>query len=98
MGGVGRFSQAKSSTVLDFTGMADCFSRTLTTGSDVSGVLLGSAGTTSYDGADTFNATSATYGSTDLLLGGAGNDVLNIAATAAVGPASIVVGIETING
>ena len=63
----------------------------------MSGVITGSAGTTSYDGTDTFNATSATYGSTDLLLGGAGNDVLNIAATAAVGPANVVVGIETIN-
>lgn len=69
----------------------------LTTGADVSGVLVGSAGTTSTDGNDTFNATNLTYTNGDVLVGGAGTDELNITATAAVGAATSVVGIEKIN-
>lgn len=70
---------------------------TLTTGADITGVLTGSAGSTSNEGNDTFTATNLTYTTDDVLVGGAGNDVLNITATAAVGAASSVVGIESIN-
>ena len=84
MGGVGNFSQAKSSTVLDFTGMAGCFSRTLTTGVDQGAAFTGGAGN------DTFTAisngtgiTSNTLNAADVLDGGAGTgDVLNITVTA----------------
>jgi hypothetical protein len=69
----------------------------LTTGADVSGILVGSATTTSTDGDDTFTATNLTYGAGDVLLGGTGTDVMNITATGAVGAATSVVGIETIN-
>lgn len=66
-------------------------------------MIKGSAGTTGTSGADTFtaaataDAATTTYNTTDVLVGGDGTDVLNIAATAAVGRASSVVGIETIN-
>lgn len=60
-------------------------------------MLVGSAGSTSNDGDDTFTATNATYTTNDVLIGGNGNDTLNITATAAVTAASSVVGIETIN-
>lgn len=66
-------------------------------------MITGSAGTTGTTGADTFNATATgvaattTYNTGDVLVGGDGADVLNIAATAAVGRAQSVVGIETIN-
>jgi hypothetical protein len=65
-------------------------------------VIKGSAGTTGTDGADTFTsvntAASATYGSGDVIVGGAGADVLNITADNKVlTAATSVVGIETIN-
>lgn len=82
---------------------------TLTTGTDVSGVLIGSAGTTSTAGNDTFVAgevaqsgggVAVTLTAGDTIDGGAGADVLNIVTTAAF--AGLPVGasiknIETIN-
>ena len=95
MGGVGRFSQAKPSAVLDFTGMADCFSRTLTTGVDN---IVGNAGN------DSFNAilgTGATFNIFDTINGGDGTDTLNLVtdlATALTLPVSTSIsGIETVN-
>jgi len=69
----------------------------LTTGSDVSGTILGSASTAMTTGADTFTATGSTYDASDMLIGGEGNDILTITTTSAVGAAGIVTGIETIN-
>jgi hypothetical protein len=97
MGGVGSFSQAKPSAVLDFTGMADCFSRTLTTGSDVPALTVGS---------DTINAT------TSGLLGSAGTnsdvivdssssdtDILNATVTsAALAPTMSKIEVVNISG
>lgn len=73
------------------------WSRSLTKDADISGVLKGSAGTVGTSGADTFVATQTTYTTDDVLVGGDGADVLTINATAAVGRASSVVGIETVN-
>jgi hypothetical protein len=91
MGGVGNFSQAKPSTVLDFTGMADCFSRTLTTGSN--DVLSGTFGN------DTFTGATATYQTGDIIVDSLAtdSDVLNItlAGTATVVPT--VIGVEATN-
>jgi S-layer protein len=91
MGGVGRFSQAKPSTVLDFTGMADCFSRTLTSsvgGDDITG--------TSSD--DTFvAATSLRLQDADVLDGGAGNDTLTAKLNSATAHDATINAIETIN-
>ena len=64
---------------------------TLTTSADTSGALVGSAGTTSTAGNDTFNSLSAataaattdTLTATDVINGGAGTDTLNITVTAA---------------
>ena len=76
MGGVGRFSQAKPSAVLEFTGMADCFSRTLTTGVDQGAAFTGSAGDDIFI-AD--NSTAAIVTSVaDNINGGSGNDTLTI--------------------
>lgn len=66
---------------------------TLTTAPDSTGILLGSAGTTSTAGADIFNAlvdytaasvatsASTTYNITDAIDGGNGSDVLNVIVT-----------------
>jgi hypothetical protein len=97
MGGVGSFSQLKSPAVLEFTRMAGCFARTLTTGSDVSGVLVGSAGTTSTEGSDTFNATQSTYTSGDVILGGNSNDILTVTSNIAILAEPTVVGVEAVN-
>jgi hypothetical protein len=97
MGGVGSFSQLKSPAVLEFTGMAGCFARTLTTGSDVSGVMNGSAGNTSLEGNDTFTATDLTFTNGDVINGGAGTDVFNLTLAAAASGTHTVVGVETIN-
>jgi hypothetical protein len=70
---------------------------TLTTSADLSGVITGSAGTTSTAGADTFTATDSTYGAGDVLIGGEGNDILNLALTANNNAATAVIGVETIN-
>lgn len=70
---------------------------TLTTGDDISGVLVGSAGTTSTDGNDTFIATTGTLGANDVLVGGAGTDTLNVAATVASTAPFSVVSIENVN-
>ncbi|MFD2113178.1 beta strand repeat-containing protein, partial [Thiorhodococcus fuscus] len=81
---------------------------TLTTGQDVSGVLIGSDGTTSTDGNDTFNAApynllgnyANTLQSFDALDGGKGDDVLNIFVGSSGENASqvgTVQNIETIN-
>ena len=59
---------------------------TLTTGIDTSGSLVGSAGTTSTAGNDTFNgyfnqtgaSTDSTLGASDIVDGGAGTDTLNV--------------------
>lgn len=69
----------------------------LTTGTDLSGVITGSAGTTNTDNNDTFTATQDTYTTNDVIVGGNGTDTLNITATAAVGRASSVIGVENIN-
>lgn len=70
----------------------------LTTNTDISGVLVGSAGNINTDGNDTFVATNATYTTGDVLVGGNGNDVLNIAAGANnVAAANSVSGIEAVN-
>jgi hypothetical protein len=70
----------------------------LTTGTDISGVLLGSNGTINTDGDDTLAATNLTYTAGDVLVGGNGNDVLNIEAGANnVTAATSVSGIETVN-
>ncbi|MFA8388322.1 MAG: beta strand repeat-containing protein [Pelagibaca sp.] len=83
-----------ASLIADYNGQT----YTLTTGTDISGVLVGSNGTTNTDGDDTFTATNATYTSGDVLVGGNGNDVLNIAAGANdVSAANSVSGIETVN-
>ena len=75
-----------------------CFTSSLTTGADVSGTLVGSAGTAGTTGADTFTATQLTYTTDDVLVGGEGADTLTITATgAAVDRANIVTGVETIN-
>lgn len=72
---------------------------TLTTGTDISGTLVGSAGTTSNDGDDTFIATDTTFTSADVILGGTGTDTLTITAAtgASITAASTVVGVETVN-
>jgi hypothetical protein len=72
MGGAGSFSQLKSSAVLEFTGMAGCFARMLTTGVNFF---------TGGKGDDTFNALdTATFNSLDSLDGGDGaGDTLNVA-------------------
>ena len=84
MGGVGGFSQAKPSAVLEFTGMADCFSRTLTTGADTFSPESATAAYKTSAGDDTFRAPSDTYlKSEDYIDGGAGTDVLTASITAA---------------
>ena len=88
--------------MLDFERLFDVETCPLTKDVDTSGVLVGSAGTTSTANADTFTsvntATTSTYGTGDVLLGGDGLDVLNITAdNVALGAATSVVGIETIN-
>ena len=70
---------------------------TLTDGVDISGVLIGSAGTVGTDGADTFVATNATYQTGDVLVGGNGKDVLNLTLEASNTGVATVIGIETIN-
>jgi len=75
---------------------------TLTTGSDGSS-LVGSAGTTSTAGADTFNAafTTAngmTFQGTDTINGGGGNDIINISVGATgIHQAASMSGIETVS-
>jgi hypothetical protein len=71
----------------------------LTTGVDVSGVLVGSAGTTSTTGDDTFNAgVAATLSSFDKIDGGAGNDTLNALLSTTTMPANVTInGMETVN-
>jgi hypothetical protein len=94
MGGVGSFSQAKSSAVLEFTGMADCFSRTLTTGVDTGTAFTGTAGDDTYnaDNSGTDTATSA-----DALNGGAGTDTLNVYSDGAAFGLPSLTSIETMN-
>lgn len=61
---------------------------------------MGSAGTTSTAGNDTFNATHLTLNSTDVLVGGAGTDTLSIVDSGTAAwtlPAALVSGIENIN-
>lgn len=70
---------------------------TLTTSADVSGVMLGSDGTTSTDGNNTFTATTATLTADDVLIGGTGIDTLNVTATASSTAPSTIVGVENIN-
>ncbi len=75
---------------------------TLTKDADISGVLVGSGGTVGTTGADTFTsvntAAQSTYGTGDVLVGGDGADILNITTdNVALGAATSVVGIETIN-
>lgn len=61
-------------------------------------MLTGSAGNTNTDGDDTFAATNLTFTSGDVLVGGNGNDVLNIEAGANnVTAANSVSGIEAVN-
>ena len=80
---------------------------TLTTGIDVSGSLVGSAGTTSTVGNDTFVAlvddsavpVGTTLTALDSIDGGAGQDVLNLNVLTITGgfKAAKVAGIETVN-
>lgn len=60
---------------------------------------MGSAGTTSTAGNDTFIGDNATFGASDTLNGGAGTDTLNYtdASTTGVNPLGIVTGVELIN-
>jgi hypothetical protein len=109
MGGVGRFSQAKPSTVLDFTGMADCFSRTLTTGVDQGAAFTGGTGDDTFTAVGTIETTNGTYSSAtfntaDVLVGGAGTDTINItidgvlkSASATALNAASLTGIEVMN-
>ena len=71
---------------------------TLTTGTDISGTLLGSAGTTSTAGDNTFNADVGSLNVSDVLNGGAGQDTLNFTGTTNVAlPVASITSIETIN-
>jgi S-layer protein len=95
MGGVGSFSQLKSPAVLEFTRMAGCFARTLTTGVDQGAAFTGGTGD------DTFVATPTTLTILDNINGGAGTDVLAItdgSNTAYTLPTSTttITGIETL--
>jgi hypothetical protein len=83
MGGVGSFSQAKSSAVLEFTGMADCFSRTLTGSGDTFDPTNATAAYKTTTGDDTFRAPSdGNLDSADFIDGGAGTDALTASITA----------------
>jgi Ca2+-binding RTX toxin-like protein len=73
MGGAGSFSQLKSPTVLEFTGMAGCFARTLTTSIDT---FQGTSGDDIFNGGA--NSGNQTFTSGDILDGGAGNDTLSL--------------------
>lgn len=87
------------------TGTGQTFS--LTTAADISGVLKGSAGTTSITGDDTFNAlidqataANSTITASDSIDGGAGADILNVTGvgtTLDVLGSALVTGIETVN-
>lgn len=70
---------------------------TLTANTDISGVILGSAGTTSTANNDTITATNTTYTTGDVLVGGEGTDTLNLALTATNAGLATVVGVENIN-
>jgi len=75
---------------------------TLTKSDDISGILKGSNSTTSTTGDDTFTsvntAAESTYTSGDVLVGGDGNDTLNITVdNVALGAATSVSGFEKIN-
>jgi hypothetical protein len=67
---------------------------TLTTGSDVSGTLVGSAGTAGISGNDSFVATNLTYNNGDVIVGGDGTDTLTVTSTAAITATPTVVGVE----
>jgi hypothetical protein len=63
----------------------------------VSGVLAGSAGTTSIDGNDTISGTETTFNNGDVINGGGGTDVFNLSLASAPSGTVTVVGVETIN-
>jgi hypothetical protein len=48
-------------------------------------------------GGDTFTATSSTYGTGDVIIGGGGTDTLNIAATGDIAAATSVTDVENVN-
>jgi S-layer protein len=95
-GGVG--SQAVQITVADLQ-IGQTFN--LTTGVDLSGSLVGSAGTTSTANNDTFNALNTTVNAFDNVNGGAGTDTLNYIDTSAalfgLPFGAPIAGIETVN-
>jgi hypothetical protein len=94
MGGVGSFSQLKLPAVFEFTGMAGCFARTLTTGIDSGALFTGGSAD------DTFNATQLTLNATDVLVGGTGTDTLSLLDTGTSAftlPGALVSGVEKIN-
>jgi len=70
---------------------------TLTTGVDASGTMVGSNGTTSTAGNDTFTGADTTLNSNDNLNGGLGSDTLNVRATAAATTIPVLTSIETVN-
>ena len=92
-------SQSASATIND-TSKTPAQTFTLTTGVDKSGILKGSAGTTSTSGNDTFEAVPTTLTALDSLNGGEGDDVLNVvdvAGASASFAGTTVTNIETIN-
>jgi hypothetical protein len=105
MGGAGSFCQLKSPTVLEFTGMAGCFARTLTTGADN---IIGTsnddtvAGSVVFTSLDVVDSTS-TYTVADTVnLGAATSDTFNLVVSGGSGaanalPAGLVTGIEILN-
>jgi hypothetical protein len=109
MGGVGSFSQLKSPAVLEFTRMAGCFARTLTTGVDQGAAFTGGAGDDTFAAVGTVESTGGTFSSTsfntaDVLVGGAGTDTINITVDGALKAntftalnAASVTGIEIMN-
>ena len=62
----------------------------LTTGTDTSGILIGSGGTTSTTGNDIFNGTDTTFTLFDRIDGGAGTDTFNYVSAGAITAAAPV--------
>ncbi len=91
------FDTTVKSTVSPTTTPGNGQTFTLTTSTDVSGVLVGTAGTSGVEGNDTFNATDSTYTTNDVINGGNGTDVFNLTLAADNGQTGTVVGVETIN-
>jgi hypothetical protein len=94
MGGVGSFSQLKSPAVLEFTRMAGCFARTLTTGVDN---IVGTAGSDTFVADNTNGVTGEVTSSADSVDGGLGTDTFKIYSDGTIGGLPALTSIENVN-